>query len=161
MKIHFENWKCPLFDGSASASSCLTRYQQILSVCSFRWKNVLNATCHHMILHNRHRIIIKASPVRHDALTQCEVVEAVKLATDTFIRGDGVRQDTVRNITCQDIWQAKRCLVQCPYCSDTVIWKSHKFVCEERKTSKDTSMDLPEKEFFRIHVRLHKTMSSR
>ena len=52
MKIHFENWKCPIFDGSAS--SCLTRCQQILSVCSFGCKNELNSTCHPMNFHNRH-----------------------------------------------------------------------------------------------------------
>ena len=39
-----------IFD--SSASSCLTRYQQILSVCSYRCKNVLNSTCHPMIFHN-------------------------------------------------------------------------------------------------------------
>ena len=41
-----------IFDGSAS--SCLTRYQHILSVCSFRCKNALNSTCTTMIFHNRH-----------------------------------------------------------------------------------------------------------
>ena len=41
-----------IFDGSAS--SCLTRYQHILSVCSLRCKNVLNSTCTTMIFHNRH-----------------------------------------------------------------------------------------------------------
>ena len=46
-----------IFDGSAS--SCLTRYQQILSVCSFRCKNVLNSTCTTMIFHNRHHTNVR------------------------------------------------------------------------------------------------------
>ena len=42
-KIDFEIWKYLIFDGTAS--SCLTRYKQILSVCSFWCENVLNFTC--------------------------------------------------------------------------------------------------------------------
>ena len=42
----------PIFDGSHT--SCVTRYQKILSVCSLRSKNVLNSTWFPMIFHNRH-----------------------------------------------------------------------------------------------------------
>ena len=42
----------PIFDGSHT--SCLTRYQKILSVCSLGSKNVLNSTWFPMIFHNRH-----------------------------------------------------------------------------------------------------------
>ena len=65
----------------------------------------------------------------------------------------------VRNVTCLDIWNAKRCLEQCPYCSDTVVWKSHKLLCPKRKN--DTSKDPPETQYYRILVRVHKTSSSR
>ena len=43
-----------IFD--SSATSCLTRYQKIISACSFGCKNVLNFTRFPMIFHNCHPI---------------------------------------------------------------------------------------------------------
>ena len=48
----------PIFDGSHT--SCVTRYQKILSVCSLRSKNVLNSTWFPMIFHNRHHTTKRA-----------------------------------------------------------------------------------------------------
>ena len=50
-KFEFEIWKCPIF--ASSASNRLTRYKQILSVCSFGCKNALNFTCLSIKFHNR------------------------------------------------------------------------------------------------------------
>ena len=58
-----------IFDSSASSS--LTRYQQILSVCSFGCKNVLNSTCHPMIFHNRHRTNGQVVPFLKLPISHC------------------------------------------------------------------------------------------
>ena len=49
-KIDFEIWKFPIF--ASSASKCLTRYEQILSVSLLGCKNALNFTCLPMKFHN-------------------------------------------------------------------------------------------------------------
>ena len=51
-KPYFENWKCQVFD--KSASSCLIRYQKILWGGSLGCKNLLKFTCLTMKFHNRH-----------------------------------------------------------------------------------------------------------
>ena len=51
LKIDFEIWKCLIFD--VTASSCLTKYQQICSVCSFGCKNVFNFTSLPMNFYDR------------------------------------------------------------------------------------------------------------
>ena len=56
MKICFENWKCPNFDGSQL--SCVTWYHKILSACSLGCKSVLIFTWNPLNFHNRHHITL-------------------------------------------------------------------------------------------------------
>ena len=70
LKIDFEIWKCPIF--ASSASNCLTRYEQILSVCSLGSKNALNFTCLTMKFQNCHHTNlhigcdIQLASIQHD-----------------------------------------------------------------------------------------------
>ena len=63
----------------SSDSSCLTRYQKVLSVCSFECKNVLNFTLFSMIFHNRH-YTIKGRP-----LSSCGGESSSSVESDNFL----------------------------------------------------------------------------
>ena len=54
MKIHFENWKYPIFDGSQL--SCVTWYHKILSAYLLGCKSLLISTWKPVNFHNRHHI---------------------------------------------------------------------------------------------------------
>ena len=82
------------------------------------------------------------------------------LALETYLRGNGIRLDVVRNITVSDIMSATPTYTQCPFCQEMVIWRDHRSVCDLRQAALDNGEDdhvVGNSTDWRFEVHHHKT----
>ena len=82
------------------------------------------------------------------------------LALETYLRGNGIRLDAVRNITVSDIMSATPTYTQCPFCQEMVIWRDHSAVCVDRQEALDRGEDdhvVGNSTDWRFEVHHHKT----
>lgn len=50
-----------------------------------------------------------------------------------YLENGGLRPESVRNITCFELKNAKHALVKCSYCKENVVYNEHKVVCIKRE----------------------------